>query len=208
MDKKLIGGVFSNIDNAERAITELQNSGYTKDDISIFAKDQDQVDKLQEDTGTDVDSDKEGRGKSTGKGAGIGAVSGGVLGGIGGLIAEIGLLAIPGIGPVVAAGPLATTLAGLGIGAGGGGIIGALVGAGMPEEEAKQYESYLKDDKIIVMVEATPEQEADVYTTFKSHDSENTSMYRYPLTANDLLRLCTISCEKLERKAVTAFLSF
>ena len=178
MDKNLIGGVFSHVDNAEKAIRELQDKGYTKDDISIFAKDKDQVDKIQDDTDTHVDSDKEGRGKSTGKGAGIGAVSGGILGGIGGLIAEIGLLAIPGIGPVVAAGPLATTLAGLGVGAGGGGIVGALVGAGMPEEEAKHYEQYLKDDKIIVMVEATADKEAEVYTTFKTYDSENTSMYR------------------------------
>ncbi|MER2063258.1 MAG: general stress protein [Alkalibacterium sp.] len=178
MDKKLIGGVFSNADNAEKAIRDLQNIGFTKDDISIFAKDDSQVDKIEDDTNTSVDASGDSKGSKAGKGTGLGALSGGVLGGIVGLIAEVGLLAIPGIGPIAAAGPLATTLAGLGTGAVGGGIVGALVGAGMPEEEAKEYERYLKDGKIIVMVEVTPEQQAEVYSTFRTHNTENASMYR------------------------------
>ena len=177
MDKKLIGGVFNTAEEAEKAIRELQEQGYAKDDISVFTKDDDQADKVQDDTDLDVDGDNEGRGKNAGKGLGLGALSGGVLGGIAGLIAEVGLIAIPGIGPLVAAGPLATILAGLGVGAGGGGIVGALVGAGMPEEEAKKYEKYLKDDKIVVMVEAEESRQEAVYTTFKTHGTQNTSMY-------------------------------
>ena len=178
MEKKLVGGVFSNIENAERAIRELQDKGYTKEDITIFAKDNSQIDALQDDAQAHVDSASGNRGRSAGKGAGIGALSGGVLGGVTGLIAEIGLLAVPGIGPIAAAGPIAATLAGIGIGAGGGGIVGALVGAGMPEEEAKEYEEHLKAGKIIIMVEAEPDDQGNVYSIFKTHDTENAAMYR------------------------------
>ncbi|MFC4024388.1 general stress protein [Oceanobacillus longus] len=177
MDKKLIGGVFSNVKNAEKAIKELQAQGYGKEDISVFAKDKDKVKDIEEETNTDVSSNKGGRGKNAGKGVGIGAVSGGVLGGISGLIVEAGLLTIPGVGPLLAAGPLATTLAGLGIGASGGGLVGALVGAGIPEEQAKQYEQYLKDGKLIVMVEANENNENFVYRTFLTNDTVNTTMY-------------------------------
>jgi uncharacterized membrane protein len=178
MDKKLVGGVFSNAENAEKAIRDLQDIGFTKNDISVFAKDDSQVDRIEDDTRTGVDSGDDSKGSKAGKGTGIGALSGGVLGGIVGLIAEVGLLAIPGIGPIAAAGPIATTLAGLGTGAVGGGIVGALVGAGMPEEEAKEYEKFLKSGKIIVMVEVTPDQQDQVYSTFRTHNTENAAMYR------------------------------
>jgi hypothetical protein len=73
------------------------------------------------------------------EGAATGAVSGGVLGGILGLLAGIGALAIPGIGAVVAAGPLAAALVGAGVGAATGGLVGALVGLGIPKDEAENY---------------------------------------------------------------------
>ena len=177
MPNKIIGGVFAVAEDAEKAINELKIQGYQSEDISVFAKDKDQVDKIEDETGTNVTAEKDGRGKNAGKGAGIGAVSGGVLGGIVGLIAEAGLLAIPGIGPLVAAGPIATTLAGLGIGAGGGGIVGALVGVGIPEEQAKEYEKYLKDNKVIVLVEVNEENQSDVYRNFISNKTENSTMY-------------------------------
>ncbi|RLL43907.1 low temperature-induced protein [Oceanobacillus piezotolerans] len=177
MPKKIIGGVFANAQDAEMAINQLKGLGYQGEDISVFAKDKDEVKDIENHTDTDVTPEKGGRGKNAGKGAGIGAVSGGVLGGIVGLIAEAGLLAIPGIGPLVAAGPIATTLAGLGIGAGSGGIVGALVGLGIPEEQAKEYEGFLKDNRIIVMVEANEENQSDVYRIFISNKTENTSMY-------------------------------
>lgn len=63
------------------------------------------------------------------------------------------------------------------VGAGGGGIVGALVGLGLPEEQAKQFEGFLKQGKIIVLVEADQEQENSVYETFLTHDTENTGMY-------------------------------
>lgn len=177
MDKKIIGGVFAHVEDTERAIRELKNHGYGTDDISVFAKDKSKVNVIEDETDTTVTSNKGGRGKSTGKGAGIGAASGGALGGLAGLVTGLGLLAIPGIGQLAAAGPLAATISGAGIGAGSGGIVGALVGAGMPEEEAKQYEQHLKDGKTIVLVEADETNENQVYRTFLSNKTENTSMY-------------------------------
>ncbi|MFC4560116.1 general stress protein [Virgibacillus kekensis] len=177
MEKKIIGGVFSHVDDAEKAIKALKSEGYGSDDISVFAKDKDKVNDIEDDTKTDVSHNKSGRGKNAGKGAGYGVVSGGVLGGIAGWIAGIGLLTIPGIGAVAAAGPIALTLSGAGVGAGGGGIVGALVGAGIPEEQAKQYEKYLKDGKVIVLVEANEEKQNAVYRTFVDSRTENTAMY-------------------------------
>lgn len=177
MNNKIIGGVFSNVGSAEQAINDLQRHGYGSNDISVFAKDKNKVNVLEEEMDTSVTSNKGGRGKNAGKGAGLGALSGGALGGIGGLIAGLGLLAIPGIGPLVAAGPIAATLTGAGIGAGGGGIVGALVGAGIPERDAEQYENHLKEGKIIVIVEASDKLQDKVYRTFLSNKSENKSMY-------------------------------
>ncbi|MGB8002271.1 MAG: low temperature-induced protein [Anaerobacillus sp.] len=177
MNNKIIGGVFSSVGSAEQAITDLQRHGYGSNDISVFAKDKSKVNVLEEEMDTSVTSNKGGRGKNAGKGAGLGALSGGALGGIGGLLAGLGLLAIPGIGPLVAAGPIAAALTGAGIGAGGGGIVGALVGAGIPEREAVQYENHLKEGKIIVIVEASDKVQDKVYRTFLSNKSENKSMY-------------------------------
>ncbi|SDO34917.1 general stress protein [Halobacillus aidingensis] len=177
MDRRIIGGVFSKVGHAEKAITDLQHHGYGSNDISVFARDKSKVNVLEEEMDTSVTSNKGGRGKNAGKGAGLGALSGGALGGIGGLIAGLGLLAIPGIGQIAAAGPIAAALTGAGVGAGGGGIVGALVGAGMSEKDAHQYENHLKDGKIIVIVEATEKLQDKVYRTFLSNKTENSSMY-------------------------------
>lgn len=143
------------------------------------------MDELEEETGTSVSKNKTGRGKNSGVGAGYGAASGGVLGGIAGWIAGIGLLTIPGIGAVAAAGPLATILSGAGAGAGGGGMVGALVGAGIPEEQAKQYEKDLKEGKIIVLVEAEENRHNVVYHTFLESRTENASMYPEGVVTRD-----------------------
>ena len=84
------------------------------------------------------------------EGTAAGATAGGALGGTLGLLAGIGALAIPGVGPFIAAGPIMGTLAGMGAGAATGGLIGALVGMGIPEYEAKRYEGRVKDGGILV----------------------------------------------------------
>ncbi|WP_077623023.1 general stress protein [Sediminibacillus massiliensis] len=184
MKSKVIGGVFKSQDDAIRAIEELKAKGYGKDDFSVFAKDKDDVKAIGEETNTDISKDKSGRGKNAGKGLGIGAGTGGVLGGLTGLIAEIGLLAIPGVGAIAAAGPIAAALTGAGIGAGGGGIVGALVGAGIPEEHAKEYENKLKEGNIIVLVEAS-EHDREIYQTFLANRTENHRMYPDEVVVNE-----------------------
>ena len=93
-------------------------------------------------------------GTKAGEGAAAGAVGGGVVGGVLGLLAGVGALAIPGIGPIIAGGALASTLAGAGIGAAAGGLIGALIGMGIPEEDARYYETGLREGGILVTVDA------------------------------------------------------
>ncbi|KAB8139079.1 low temperature-induced protein [Gracilibacillus oryzae] len=172
MAKEIIGGVFRKEADAVSAVKELQTLGYGHDHLTISAKDKDEVKDIKDRTGADVKADSSERGKNAGKGLGIGAGTGGVLGGLAALVAEAGLFAIPGIGPAVAAGPLAATITGLV----GGGLVGALVGAGIPKEHAKEYEQYLKDGYILVLVETTGNQN-DVYRTFTNNRTENTHLY-------------------------------
>lgn len=177
MSTTIVGGVFSTVEEAENTIKELQKIGFTKDDISIFAKDSDKTDELIQDTDVEVTTNREDRGKNTGKGVGIGALSGGILGGLGGLIAEALLVTIPGVGPLAAAGPIATTLAGLGTGAVGGGIVGALVGAGIPEKQAQAYADYIEDGKIVILLEVDESQKDDVYKVYTDSGALNADMY-------------------------------
>ncbi|WP_153462269.1 MULTISPECIES: general stress protein [Sediminibacillus] len=184
MESKVIGGVFKTQEDAVKAIKELQEKGYKKEDISVFAKDSDDAEAIGDETDTSISKDKSGRGKNAGKGLGIGIGTGGVLGGITGLIAEVGLLAIPGVGAIAAAGPIAAALTGAGIGAGGGGIVGALVGAGIPEEHAKEYERHLKNGNIVVLVE-TGENDREVYKTFLANKTENHTIYPDEVVVNE-----------------------
>ncbi|TMW72780.1 general stress protein [Alteribacter natronophilus] len=172
MEKKIIGGVFKEEQEAVDVIEQLEKGGFSRDDISIFAKGDD-ADNIDDKTDVDVTGDDNKRGKKAGKGLGIGAGSGAVLGGAAGLA----LLAIPGAGPIMAAGPIAGAIEGGVIGAGGGGLVGALTGAGIPEDEAKEYNSYVNDGYIVVLVEANQEQQPGVYDTFREHNTVNRHMY-------------------------------
>ncbi|MFH7024136.1 MAG: general stress protein [Heteroscytonema crispum UTEX LB 1556] len=140
-------GTFPNRQAAEEALNELQNSGFSMDRVSILAKDTEQNEQIAGTQVRDV-SDNEAR-----EGAGAGAVTGTVLGGVGGLLVGLGSLVVPGAGPFLADGTIATTLAGAGIGAAAGGIIGALTGLGIPEEEAKSYGDRISQGDYLVMVE-------------------------------------------------------
>jgi uncharacterized protein (TIGR02271 family) len=136
-------GLFRDTAQAEEAIRDLKAAGFSDREIGVIMQDRDEQRRLATDTGT-----------KAGEGAATGAVSGGVLGGIVGLLAGVGALVIPGVGPIVAGGALASTLAGAGIGAAAGGLIGALIGMGIPEEDARYYESGLREGGILVTVEA------------------------------------------------------
>jgi uncharacterized protein (TIGR02271 family) len=138
-----VAGLFRNTAQAERAIRDLKAAGFTDNQIGVIMQDRAEERRLATDTGT-----------KAGEGAAAGAVGGGVLGGLVGLLAGVGALVIPGIGPIIAGGALASTLAGAGIGAAAGGLIGALIGMGIPEEDARHYETGLREGGILVTVEA------------------------------------------------------
>jgi uncharacterized protein (TIGR02271 family) len=133
-------GLFTDRTDAENAIRQLRDAGFTEKQIGLAMRDRDEQRTLIEDTGT-----------TAAEGAAVGAVSGGVLGG---LIGLLGSLLIPGIGPIVAGGVLASTLAGAGIGAAAGGIIGALMGLGVPEADAQHFDRGFRSGGVIVTVDA------------------------------------------------------
>jgi hypothetical protein len=138
---KAVIGIVATQPQAEMIIVELQRSGFRTDDISV----------LFPDTGATRDFAHEKHTKAP-EGAITGASAGGVLGGTLGLLAGIGALAIPGLGPFIAAGPIMAALSGAAAGAAVGGVTGALIGLGIPEVEAKVYEGKVKEGGILISV--------------------------------------------------------
>jgi len=136
-------GLFHNQADAERAIQRLKQEGFSESQIGVAIKDRERQDELIEGTGTQA-----------AEGAATGAIGGGVLGGVIGLLAGVGALAIPGVGPIIAGGTLASTLAGAGIGAAAGGLLGALVGMGVPEEDAQHFDKGFRAGGTLVTVAA------------------------------------------------------
>jgi hypothetical protein len=141
-DKKTaVFGIYSTRNSAEQAAEALVNGGFATEDISVL---------LPENLGTrEMGTEKSTKAP---EGATAGAGTGAVLGGALGLLAGIGALAIPGVGPLIAAGPIMATLAGMGVGGTVGGLTGALVGLGIPEFEAKRYEGILQKGGILLSV--------------------------------------------------------
>ncbi|MBW4586104.1 signal transduction histidine kinase LytS [Aetokthonos hydrillicola Thurmond2011] len=149
-------GTFSNRQKAEDALNTLKNSNFPMEKVSVLAKDADtDKDKDSQIGGAQLRDSKQNEAE---EGAGIGAVGGTVLGGVGGLLVGLGVLAIPGAGPFLAAGTLATTFAGAGIGAAAGSVIGALTKLGIPEEQAQVYSRLVSEGEYLVMVDGTQEE--------------------------------------------------
>jgi stress response protein YsnF len=167
--------LYDDLHVAERVVRELRDQGIPDRDISLVAHDAagEYGRTLGQKTGTTKGRKKKDEGSAAGTGAGIGAA----VGGLGGLLVGLGALAIPGIGPVVAAGPLATALSGLigaGVGAvaGGaaGGLIGALVDMGLPEEEAERYTEGVRRGGTLVAVRVEDNDERRVRDIMNRHD--------------------------------------
>lgn len=138
---KAVFGIYKSRDAAESGVTILKNNGFRVSDISVL---------FPQDSGSqDVIHTKESKAP---EGAATGAGAGALLGGALGLLAGIGALAIPGMGPFIAAGPILASLAGIGVGGAVGGISGALIGFGIPEYEAKRYEGFVKEGGILISV--------------------------------------------------------
>ncbi|WP_142829387.1 general stress protein [Planococcus soli] len=161
-------GSYETENEAIRAIEKLQQQGYNNEEISVLSKDKQETKTVAEETGTHA-----------GEGAATGAITGGALGGIGGILAGIGALAIPGIGPIVAAGPIAAGLTGAAAGAGVGGLAGALIGLGVPDDEAEMYETHFNEGKILVLVEE------DKNTIPDRSDQDTFTTERDPLIGNE-----------------------
>lgn len=133
--------IFNGEMDVSRAVDVLKASGFRNTDISV----------LMADSRSNKDFAHEKDTKAP-EGATTGASTGAVVGGVLGWLAGIGALAIPGVGPLIAAGPIMAALAGAGIGGATGGIIGALVGMGIPEYEAKRYEGLIKEGRALISV--------------------------------------------------------
>jgi len=134
-------GIYSRRLNLDNAVDTLRGAGFRNTDISVlFAHNEGTKDFAHE------------KGTKAPEGAAAGAGSGAVIGGTLGWLAGIGALAIPGLGPFIAAGPIMGLLSGVGVGGAVGGMTGALIGAGMPEYEAKRYEGRIKSGGALLSV--------------------------------------------------------
>jgi hypothetical protein len=152
---------------ADAIVGKLRSAGFSDDDISV----------LFPDKGSTRDFAHKKETKMP-EGATIGASTGGAIGGTIGLLAGIGALAIPGLGPFIAAGPIIAALSGGAIGAGVGGLTGALVGLGIPEYEAKRYEGKVKEGSILISVHSESNDETnsakDIFLEEGAHDISST----------------------------------
>ena len=140
--------IFQSRSAAEAAVDQLTAAGFSNQDVSVLMSDKEGSKDFATEKNTKAP-------EGTATGVGIGGTVGGTLG----LLAGIGALAIPGVGPLIAAGPIMGALAGLGVGGAVGGLVGALVGMGIPEYEAKRYEGRVKDGGILVSVHCDSSEE-------------------------------------------------
>jgi hypothetical protein len=148
---KAVAGLVSDLEHARRSVRDLKAAGFLDRDIGLAMV-----------QGSDAETDAGGADTTAALDATTGAVGGGVLGGFTGLLMGVGVVAVPGLGPLLAGGALASALgvagaaaaAGAGIGAATGGVIGALVGLNIPEQDARGAEEGLRAGRILVTVAA------------------------------------------------------
>jgi hypothetical protein len=141
MSKKSVFCITTSRNQAEQIVERLKSANFSNNDISVLFPDKQ--------TNRDFAHEKNTKAP---EGAVTGAGTGGALGGALGWLAGIGALAIPGVGPFIAAGPIMAALSGAAIGAAAGGVTGALIGMGIPELEAKRYEGKIKEGNILISV--------------------------------------------------------
>jgi len=163
MSKKSVFCLATSRNQAEQIVDRLKAANFSNNDISV----------LFPDKGTSRDFAHEKNTKAP-EGAVTGAGTGGVIGGALGWIVGIGALAIPGVGPFIAAGPIMAALGGAAIGAAAGGIAGGLIGLGIPELEAKRYEGKIKEGNLLLSVHTENSEEItrakDIFTKAGAQD--------------------------------------
>ena len=151
-------GVFRDIATAEEAVKTLRNKGFRDNEISIVARDEQGGQGQQQ-------NDMEVGGEMATDSIADGTTWGGALGGVAGLLAGVGALAIPGIGPIVAAGPLAGVLSG----AVTGGVAGGLIDLGIPEERGRQYEENLKQGGVLAVIETSEDKSSEASSILRQN---------------------------------------
>lgn len=176
MSKSSVFCIANSHSQVEQIVENLQSSGFSASEISVLLPDTEG----KHDIGH-VKATKAPEGATTG------AATGGVTGGVLGLLAGIGALAIPGVGPFIAAGPIMAALSGAAIGATTGGVVGGLIGMGIPEIEAKRYEDKLKSGNYLVAVHAHDGEESsrakEIFKTAGADDISTAAMSKAPSAA-------------------------
>jgi len=185
---KTIVGLYDNMHDAEEVIAELVQAGFDRSDISLMAADRRTDDvaaatsaattgatmaAIDTTSTTDALTPADAAAPTSDQMASdvtTGAVTGGVVGGVTGVLLGLGVLAIPGFGPVLAAGPLVAGLAGAGLGAAVGGLVGALVSWGVPQEEAELYAESVRRGSILVGVKTEDERAQQAVNVMNNHD--------------------------------------
>jgi len=160
-----IVGVFDDFTAAVNATPDLVSAGFPKETISVVAQDHkgEYAKFLNTETSSDVGSN---------------VTTGAVVGGLGGLLVGLAALAIPGLGPVIAAGPLATAFAGAALGAATGSFVGALNGLGVPEFEAKAYDQGVREGGTLVIVRAEENQVPQAVEILRQHRAIQVDQHR------------------------------
>ena len=162
---KAVIGVFQSEDRAKDAISELKKQGFDEREISLVAKE-------KESLGGDDDEHSGGLTMEQ-QNLSEGIMTGGALGGIAGLLAGAGALLIPGVGPIIAAGPLAAFLTGVV----GGGLVGGLVDFGIPEERGRHYEERVKRGDVLVTVKANDDEVTQITSVLERYGGEDIEIH-------------------------------
>ena len=163
MANKAVFCIVKSENQASAIVDDLKRAGFSNNDISALFPDKQGTRDFAHEQGTKAP-----------EGAAAGAGAGGLLGGTLGWLAGIGALAIPGVGPLIAAGPIMGMLGGAAVGAATGGLTGALVGYGIPEIEAKQYEGKIRSGNILLSVHTDDGQQVTrVKEIFKRHNADD-----------------------------------
>jgi hypothetical protein len=173
MSKTSVFGIVKSHSQAEQIVQDLQEAGFPASEISVLLPDKEGKHDIGHVKATKAP-----------EGATAGAATGGVTGGVLGLLAGIGALAIPGVGPFIAAGPIMAALSGAAIGGTTGGVVGGLVGMGMPEIEAKRYEGKLRSGNYLIAIDVPDGKQKDrAKEIFKNAGAEDISTLSMSKTA-------------------------
>lgn len=151
---KAVVGLFSDLKLAEQSVKQLRSNGFSTEEINIISKDKQQSGQTTELTDDSIMD---------------GTMTGGAIGGVGGLLLGAGALAIPGVGPIIAAGPIAATISG----AIGGGIAGGLIDWGIPSEKSEDYSNQVSSGSTLAVIKTTQDKVAQAIQVLTSTGATN-----------------------------------